>query len=126
MAAESSVTVDLESLTLRSGEAAKLDVTLRPSPPVVGGEMLALRATAVPARVDISRTTSGFALRLRHHSDAEVRQLLKGQLAVGLYDDTHRILDGTGVQIAPVLDALHPEADEGAYGITWRRIGSSV
>ena len=60
------------------------------------------------------------ALRLRHHRDREVRRLLTGQLAVGLYDDTHRIIDGSGVQIAPVLDALHPRADRGAYGITWR------
>jgi len=65
MRGESPVTVDLESLTLRSGEAAKLDLTLRPAPPVVGGEELALGKDAIDARVDVSRTTSGYALRLR-------------------------------------------------------------
>ena len=65
MGGESSVTVDLESLTLRSGEAAKLDLTLRPERPIVGGEELALGAESISAGVDISRTTSGYAMRLR-------------------------------------------------------------
>jgi pullulanase-type alpha-1,6-glucosidase len=60
------------------------------------------------------------ALRYRGHRDSHVRRLLQGQLAVGLYDDTHRILDGTGVQIAPVLDALYPKAAQATYGVAWR------
>ena len=65
MAGESAVTVDLGSLTLRSGEAARLDLVLRLQPPVVGGEALTLGRPALDARLDISRTTSGFAMRLR-------------------------------------------------------------
>jgi len=59
------VTIDLDALTLRSGEAARLDVKIRPEPPVSGGVQLAIAEDPVAARVDISRTTSGFALRLR-------------------------------------------------------------
>ncbi|MFL6027638.1 MAG: alpha-amylase family glycosyl hydrolase, partial [Friedmanniella sp.] len=60
------------------------------------------------------------ALRLSGHSDTAVRRLLTGQLAVGLYDDRHQIRDGSGVQIAPVLDALYPSAAKRTYGVTWR------
>lgn len=60
-----SVTVDLDALALRSGEAARLDLQLRPEPPVAGGEPLGVAEDPVATRVDISRTSSGFALRLR-------------------------------------------------------------
>jgi len=59
------VTVDLDALALRSGEAARLDVQVRPEPPVAGGQRLEVAEDPVEARVDISRTSSGFALRLR-------------------------------------------------------------
>ena len=59
------VTIDLDALALSSGEAARLDVAMRPRAPVVGGEQLAIADEDVQTRVDISRTSSGFALRLR-------------------------------------------------------------
>jgi uncharacterized protein len=57
-------TIDLESLGLRNGEADAIVRELRPSPPVVGGVELQIDGGDVEARVDVSRTTSGFALRL--------------------------------------------------------------
>jgi uncharacterized protein len=59
------VTIDLDALALKGGEAARLDVRLRPEPPVLGGEKLPLKGDDVEVRVDVSRTSSGFALRLR-------------------------------------------------------------
>jgi len=63
-----STIVDLDALALRSGEAARLDLKLRPEPPTVAGEVLTLESDPVDARIDVSRTSSGFALRLRLES----------------------------------------------------------
>jgi len=65
MRADGPETIDLDALALRSGQADALELTLEPAPPVVGGEKLELDEPRVPARVDVSRTTSGYALRLR-------------------------------------------------------------
>jgi DUF177 domain-containing protein len=65
MRGESPITVDLDGLTLHSGEAARIDLELDPRPPVVGGETLTLPEKPVEARIDVSRTSSGYALRLR-------------------------------------------------------------
>jgi uncharacterized protein len=56
--------IDLEQLGLRSGQAETIVVELRPPPPVVGGVELRIDGGGVEARVDVSRTSSGFALRL--------------------------------------------------------------
>ncbi|MBA3527928.1 MAG: DUF3372 domain-containing protein, partial [Propionibacteriaceae bacterium] len=64
---------------------------------------------------------SGYlAINFRTSSQRLAKRLLKGQLAVGLYTDQHRIIDGTGVQIAPVLDSLYGKAATKSYGVTWR------
>ena len=65
MARDEAGIVDLEALALRSGEAATLDLRLRPSAPVAGGQELAIAESPLPARLDVSRTSSGYALRLR-------------------------------------------------------------
>ena len=59
------------------------------------------------------------ALRFPTARRPMVRNLLKGQLAVGLYNDEHQLRDGTGVQIAPVLDHLYRKARSGTYGVDW-------
>jgi pullulanase-type alpha-1,6-glucosidase len=61
-----------------------------------------------------------FALRLDKKTAAKVPDILKGQIAVGMYDSLSRLLDATGVQIAYVLDDLYA-ADAGtrAYGVTF-------
>lgn len=58
-------TFDLETLSLRSGEGTRVDVETRVGPVALGGQVYDIRSGAVDARVDISRMSSGFALRLR-------------------------------------------------------------
>lgn len=65
MARDEAGIVDLEALALRGGEAAILDLRLRPAAPVSGGRDLAIAEDPLPARLDVSRTSSGYALRLR-------------------------------------------------------------
>ena len=65
MAREDAGIVDLEALALRGGEAAALELHLLPAPPVSGGQRLEVAERPLPARLDVSRTTSGYALRLR-------------------------------------------------------------
>lgn len=69
MGGDSAVTIDLDALAMSSGEGAWLEVRLRPRPPVVGGQELTIPGGEVEARVDISRTSSGFALRLRSQAN---------------------------------------------------------
>ena len=59
------MTIDLDALALSSGEGAKLGVQVAPRAPVAGGEELALAEPEVEVRIDVSHTSSGFALRLR-------------------------------------------------------------
>lgn len=82
-----STSVDLEALALRSGEAATLELLLRPAPPVVGGERLEMDSDRLDARVDVSRTSSGFALRLR----AETRLTGTCARCLGLADHPVRL-----------------------------------
>lgn len=65
MRPDGSETIDLDALGLRGGEAEAFALTLRPTAPVVGGERLEPDERRHEARVDVSRTTSGYALRLR-------------------------------------------------------------
>lgn len=57
--------IELETLQLRSGEARKLDSEVRVDPILLGGEPYVVDGGTVDARLDVSRTISGYALRLR-------------------------------------------------------------
>ena len=57
--------VDLARLALSFGEAARLDVAVPVAKVSLGGQDYATRPNPVEARVDVSRTSSGYALRLR-------------------------------------------------------------
>jgi uncharacterized protein len=57
--------IDLDALALHSGEADRMEMELSPSAPILGGEQLTLETDPVTTRVDVSRTSSGYALRLR-------------------------------------------------------------
>ncbi|HET6830725.1 MAG TPA: DUF177 domain-containing protein [Solirubrobacterales bacterium] len=57
--------IDLDALALRSGEAERFELELVPAPPVAGGDELAFESVPITVRIDVSRTTSGYALRLR-------------------------------------------------------------
>ncbi len=58
-------TIDLTTLALKSGEASRVDVELEVDTFELGGESYAVEPAKVPVRLDISRTASGHALRLR-------------------------------------------------------------
>ena len=58
-------TIDLTTLALKSGEASRVDVELEAGAFDLGGESYAVEPARVPVRLDISRTASGHALRLR-------------------------------------------------------------
>jgi DUF177 domain-containing protein len=58
-------TLDLDSLNLPPGGGRRFDVEVRVAPVRVGGQDYAVGAGSVEVRIDISRTTSGFAFRLR-------------------------------------------------------------
>ncbi len=57
--------IDLSRLSLSSGEAATLDVPVRVQGLELGGQTYDAHSQPIGAQVDISRTLSGFALRLR-------------------------------------------------------------
>lgn len=57
---------DLGALRLTSGEGRRLDLHVAFDPFALGGEQYAVDPPAVPARLDVSRTThDGYTLRLR-------------------------------------------------------------
>jgi uncharacterized protein len=58
-------TFDLETLTLRPGDGRRIDLEIRVEPLRLGGQAYRLERGAVDARLDVSRTVSGYALRLR-------------------------------------------------------------
>ena len=63
--------VDLERLALSSGQARALDLELGLAPIVLAGQSYAPAGGGVDAKVDVSRTSTGYALRLRF--DTELR-----------------------------------------------------
>jgi uncharacterized protein len=58
-------TIDIDSLNLRSGGGARFDAIVRAEPVRTGGQEYDVGRGEVEARVDVSRTTSGFAFRMR-------------------------------------------------------------
>jgi uncharacterized protein len=63
--------VDLERLSLSSGEAEAVDIEIALQPIPLGGEDYRAAGDASDARLDVSRTTTGYALRLRLNTDVE-------------------------------------------------------
>jgi uncharacterized protein len=57
--------IDLETLHLRPGEGRYLDAEVRVEPLQLAGQRYAVEGDAVESRLDVSRTISGYALRLR-------------------------------------------------------------
>lgn len=57
--------VDLERLALSSGQARALDLEIRLEPIDLGGEAYSPAGGGGEARLDVSRTSTGYALRLR-------------------------------------------------------------
>ena len=61
--------VDLERLALSSGQARALDLEVGLEPIELGGQTYAPAGGGGEARLDVSRTSSGYALRLRFTSE---------------------------------------------------------
>ena len=60
--------VDLERLALSSGQARALDLEVGLEPIELGGQTYAPAGGGSEARLDVSRTSTGYALRLRFES----------------------------------------------------------
>jgi uncharacterized protein len=58
-------TVDLDRLALRSGGAERVELDVPIDPVQIGGQTYALEGGRTPVRLDVSKTTTGYALRLR-------------------------------------------------------------
>lgn len=71
MRADGPATIDLDALALQSGGGQTLPLQLDPEPPVMSTETLILPEPTAEARVDVSRTTAGYALRLRLEVEVE-------------------------------------------------------
>jgi uncharacterized protein len=57
---------DLGRLQLKSGEGRRVDLDVRLDPLALGGQTYSADGARVSARLDVSRTTSGYSLRLRY------------------------------------------------------------
>jgi uncharacterized protein len=57
--------VDLDGLALSSGQARALDLEVELDPIELGGQTYAAAGGGAEAHLDVSRTTTGYALRLR-------------------------------------------------------------
>jgi len=57
-------TIDLDSLGLGPGQGVRLDVGVLPEGLALGGQSYEFGPDDVPARLEVSRTASGFAIRL--------------------------------------------------------------
>lgn len=58
-------TIDLARLALSSGEGTSRNASVEIDPVELGGQRYTVRGEVTDARLDVSRTTTGYALRLR-------------------------------------------------------------
>jgi uncharacterized protein len=63
--AHASSIIDLAQLSLSYGEGRRLDLPVRLEPLELGGQSYFVSSESVPARLDVSRPSGGFAFRLR-------------------------------------------------------------
>jgi uncharacterized protein len=64
-------TIDLDTLSLRPGDGRRIDGRVRIDPLSLAGQRYDAPSGAVDARLDVSRTLSGYALRLRFEAPLE-------------------------------------------------------
>jgi uncharacterized protein len=72
--------IDLARLSLAHGEGGRLEVPVRLDPLELGGQTYAAIPDTVPARLDLSRHSSGYAFRLRFplHVEGPCMRCLEG------------------------------------------------
>jgi pullulanase-type alpha-1,6-glucosidase len=98
---------------------------------VTGGSSAALTRDPAGLPAEVTATypaLEGYvALRLPSWAGRQARQLLQGQLAVGLYDDLGALVDASGVQVPGVLDDLYAaKAAREQLGVSFRGDGRSA
>jgi uncharacterized protein len=64
-------TIDLETLSLRPGDGRQIGARMRIEPLLLAAQRYDVRGGGVDARLDVSRTLSGYALRLRFEAPLE-------------------------------------------------------
>ena len=77
--------IDLARFALRPGEGRRVDLAADPGQLELGGERYVVAGEAVSARLDLSRTAAGYALRMRftaHVSGLCMRCLENAEVAV--------------------------------------------
>ena len=77
--------IDLARFALRPGEGRRLDLAADPGQLELGGERYAVAGDSVEARLDLSRTAAGYAVRMRftaHVSGPCMRCLEDAEVAV--------------------------------------------
>ena len=57
--------IDLARFALRAGEGRRLDLRTDPGSVELGGQRYIVDGDSIPARLDLSRTAAGYAVRLR-------------------------------------------------------------
>ena len=106
--------VDLEGLALSSGQARALDIEVGLQPIELGGATYEPAGGGSEARLDVSRTSSGYALRLRFTSE------LTGPCVRCLEPGTNLLeIDAREVDQPPSLDEelRSPYVSEGNLGV---------
>ena len=71
MAAAQYQTIDLARLGLGSGQGTSLELAVDPGALVIGGREYALAARTADVRLDVSRTATGYAMRMRYAGTLE-------------------------------------------------------
>ncbi len=108
-------TLDLAQLALASGEGRRLDLETRVDPLVLAERSYGA-GDAVPVRIDVSRTTSGYSLRLRADVSLEgpCMRCLEGAERQVLIDAREIDQPGGGEDLtSPYVDG--DELDVGAW-----------
>lgn len=110
--------IDLETLHLRPGEGRRLDSRVRVAPVDLGGQRYEIAGAAVDARLDVSRTVSGYALRLRFEAP------MRGACMRCMADASPAIdVDAREVEQPGEAEELHsPYLEDGVLDLaTWSR-----
>src|SRR3954453_6166947 len=63
--------LDLSRFALHPGEGRRLDLDVDPGGLDLAGQQYAVRSGTVPARLDLSRTAAGYAVRMRFTTHVE-------------------------------------------------------
>jgi uncharacterized protein len=111
-------TIDLETLNLRPGDGRRIDARLWIEPLSLAGQPYDVAGGAVEARLDVSRTLQGYALRLRFEAPLEgacMRCMADARPVIGV--------DAREVEQPGEADELHsPYLQDGALELArWAR-----